>query len=66
MVTSSVYKAVLVINHRVIRNVGSEGNTEHIPHCVITDYVTIHYAFYDDTITFSDKYNSRIKGSKDM
>jgi hypothetical protein len=65
MVSSSVYKSVPVINHRVMRNVGSEGNSEHHPHCVITDYVTILYAFYDDTITFSDKYKSRIKGSKD-
>jgi hypothetical protein len=65
MVSSSVYKAVLVMNHRVIMNVGSEGNTEHIPHCVITDYVTIYYVFYEDTITYSDKYNSRTKGSKD-
>jgi hypothetical protein len=65
MVTSSVYKAVHVINDRVMGNVGSEGNTEHIPHCVITEYVSMHYAFYQDNITFSDKYNSRIKGSKD-
>jgi hypothetical protein len=64
MVSTSIYKAVLVINHRVMRNVESEGKTQHIPHC-ITDYVKIHYVIFEDTITFSDKYNSRIKGSKD-
>jgi hypothetical protein len=65
MVSTSVHKDVLVIYLCAIRNVGSAGNTEHIPHFIITDYDSIHYVFYEDPITFSYKYNSRIKGSKD-